>query len=168
MAVTGWATRCLRPAPATLCAGSRQMGSMCSTPMSCSSAAAARDVQPGTSRPLCRPRYRATSITPTLCASSAGCCSRITVSLNAMGAGRGRASRGASSRASPPTAWTMRCIRGSWQRWRARAAMAFRSTAFSALRWPSMPSCRRCCTSRSYRRASMRAPFSTSLMPLSL
>ena len=37
------------------------------------------------------------------------------------GAGSGTAARGASSAASPPTAWAMRCSKGSWQRWRASA-----------------------------------------------
>ena len=169
MAEMGWATRCLRPTPTTLWSGSFQAGSMCSTPRSCSSAAAATVLQSRSLSPLLSARNTATVVITRLCWNSVGRWSRITVSLQAMAEGNGRERRGASNRAPDPRASAnmagrVSCSMSVWP----RASRAGTSTGFSMDRWRSMGSRSLCCTRRSYRRLSMRAPFSTSLMPLSV
>ncbi|MNV69767.1 hypothetical protein D3C71_1626930 [compost metagenome] len=93
----------------------------------------------------------------------------MTVSLQAMEVGNGNERNGASNRAAEPKAsarifGNTSCSVNAW----AKASKAGTSTGFSMDRWRSMGSRSLCCTSRSYRRLSIRAPFSTSLMPLSV
>ena len=169
MVVMGCATRCLRCAPTTLWLGSAQAGSRYSMPRSCSNAAAASVAQSRSFMPLLAPRKTATAIICRLWRNSSGRCSRITVSLQAIGPGSGSEPSGANKLADEPIASANMRVSGSSSASACPAASSRGTvTGLPMDRWWSMGSRSLCCTNLAYKRLSMRAPLSTNLTPVSV